>query len=573
MPTSRPAARPNHADRARPAFADRQRSSSAQPGSPKPSSPSNSNGAAEPSRRTDGAAGGAASTRRGRNASRANAKRAEQSRSFANGEQSAPTRRPNGPAPKADLFASFETGPTPNLDASFAELGVPAVLVKALHAAGIEKPFPIQAATMADCLAGRDVLGRGRTGSGKTLAFVLPLLTRLAANPVPRQPGRPRALILVPTRELAIQIQTAMDPLAKLLNLRTATIFGGVGPVPQINALRQGVEIIIACPGRLDDHIMGKHARLDSIEIAVLDEADHMADMGFLPVVKKLLDQTPADTQHLLFSATLDNGIDTLVNRYLHNPVLRSVDPVESVEVKMTHHVFGVAADDRFHVLRDLAAAPGRIIVFTRTKHGAKKLTKALITSGVPTVELQGNLSQNLRTKNLEAFRSGEASALVATDIAARGIHIDEVALVVHFDPPVDHKAYLHRSGRTARAGAEGTVITMMLDSQTSEVRDLTRKAGITPTVTTVIPTHPILQEIAPGEREFVEPKPAEAQVRTVARPAAKPAQPGRGGPGRPSQPGQSRRAGSAPRSAGAGTAGSRGPSTAGESRRGRRSR
>ena len=377
---------------------------------------------------------------------------------------------------------------------------------------------------MADCLAGRDVLGRGRTGSGKTLAFVLPLLTRLAANPVQRQAGRPRALILVPTRELAIQIQTAMDPLAKLLNLRTATIFGGVGPVPQINALRAGVEIIIACPGRLDDHIMGKHARLDSIEIVVLDEADHMADMGFLPVVKKLLDQTPADTQHLLFSATLDNGIDTLVNRYLHNPVLRTVDPVESVEVKMSHHVFGVAADDRFPVLRDLAAAPGRIIVFTRTKHGAKKLTKALITSGVPTVELQGNLSQNLRTKNLEAFRSGEASALVATDIAARGIHIDEVALVVHFDPPVDHKAYLHRSGRTARAGAEGTVITMMLDSQTSEVRDLTRKAGISPTITTVTPVHPLLQDIAPGDRVFVEPKLAEAPVRPTVRQAPNPA-------------------------------------------------
>ena len=590
MPSSRPAARPSQADRARPASEDRHHPAPGHSGRTAPSSipapriprsgtpSSNSSNSTDSGQPTRGPAGSAPSTRRGRNASRANTKRAEQSQAFANGEQSAPPRRQNTQPQKADLFASFETGPTPNLDASFEELGVPVVLVRALHNAGIERPFPIQAATMADCLAGRDVLGRGRTGSGKTLAFVLPMLTRLAAHPVARQAGRPRALILVPTRELALQIQTAMDPLAKLLNLRTATIFGGVGPVPQINALRQGVEIIIACPGRLDDHIMGKHARLDSIEIAVLDEADHMADMGFLPVVKKLLDQTPADTQHLLFSATLDNGIDTLVNRYLHNPVLRTVDPVESVEVKMTHHVFAVAADDRFPVLRDLAAAPGRIIVFTRTKHGAKKLTRALITSGVPTVELQGNLSQNLRTKNLEAFRSGEASALVATDIAARGIHIDEVALVVHFDPPVDHKAYLHRSGRTARAGAEGTVITMMLDSQTSEVRDLTRKAGITPTVTTVTPTHPLVQEIAPGERVFVEPKLAEAPVRTAARPQGHPArrdQPGRpSGSGQPArsggsgQPSQGRRAGSVPRPTGA-----RGTTGTSESRRGRRSR
>ena len=506
MPTSRPTARPYSSDASRPYSSDTSRTT-APSHTPRTSSAGSGRnpGVTTPRTPTDSAG---PSTRRGRNAARANTKRTEQSRAFANGTRSdrPSSRSPQTPTKGVDLFASFDTGLAPNLDASFEELGVPAVLVKALNHAGIDRPFPIQAATMADCLAGRDVLGRGRTGSGKTLAFVLPLLTRLAATPKPREAGRPRALILVPTRELAIQIQTAMDPLAKLLSLRTATIFGGVGPVPQINALRQGVEIIIACPGRLDDHIMSKHARLDSIEIAVLDEADHMADMGFLPVVKKLLDQTPQDTQHLLFSATLDNGIDTLVNRYLHNPVLRSVDPVESVEVKMTHHVFAVGAEDRFPVLRDLAAAPGRIIVFTRTKHGAKKLTKALITSGVPTVELQGNLSQNVRTRNLEMFRSGEASALVATDIAARGIHIDEVALVVHFDPPVDHKAYLHRSGRTARAGAEGTVITMMLDSQVSEVRDLTRKAGISPTVTTVAPSHALLQEVAPGDRMFVEP-------------------------------------------------------------------
>jgi superfamily II DNA/RNA helicase len=419
------------------------------------------------------------------------------------------------------LFATFDTGNEPNLDASFTELGVPASIVSALAEQGIDRPFPIQAATMADCLAGRDVLGRGRTGSGKTLAFVLPVLTRLAASGKERRAGRPRALVLVPTRELAIQIHTAITPLAKLLSLRACTVFGGVGPQPQINALRQGVDIVIACPGRLDDHIMSNYARLDAIEITVLDEADHMADMGFLPVVKKLLDQTPQNSQRLLFSATLDNGIDALVSRYLRNPILRSVDPVESNDVKMTHHVFAVKSDDRFNVLRDLAAAPGRIMIFTRTKHGAKKLTKTLVASGVPTVEMQGNLSQNIRTRNLELFRSGEATALVATDIAARGIHIDEVALVVHFDPPVDHKAYLHRSGRTARAGAEGTVITMMTESQTSEVKDLTRKAGITPTITRVTPEHAMLQEVAPGDRIFVEP--TEIAQRTAPTPVARP--------------------------------------------------
>jgi superfamily II DNA/RNA helicase len=434
-----------------------------------------------------------------------------------------------------DLFATFDTGAPTDPDATFAELGVPANIVRALMEQGIENPFPIQAATMADCMAGRDVLGRGRTGSGKTLAFVLPVLTRLAASPKQRRQGRPRALILVPTRELAMQIHTMLDPLAKLLSLRSTTIFGGVGAQPQINALRQGVDVVIACPGRLEDHVSSSYASLDSVEITVLDEADHMADMGFLPTVTKLLDRTPQHSQRLLFSATLDNGVGNIVQRYLHDPILRSVDPLETVEVKMTHHVFAVNADDRFNVLRDMAAAPGRIIVFTRTKHGAKKLTRTLIAGGVPTVELQGNLSQNIRTRNLEAFRSGEASALVATDIAARGIHIDEVALVVHYDPPVDHKAYLHRSGRTARAGAEGTVVTMMLQAQVAEVKDLARKAGIDPTITRVTVDHEILQSVAPGDRTFVEPS---------AQPVSTPQTPGasRGG-------GRSGNGGSSPRS------------------------
>jgi superfamily II DNA/RNA helicase len=444
--------------------------------------------------------------RRGDSTRAANAKRRER-----NGT-STPSGRPSNPRPpKIDMFAAFDEGDTPNPDATFAELGVPAPLIKALLDGGIDKPFPIQAATMADCMAGRDVLGRGRTGSGKTLAFVLPVLTRLAASNKQRRQGRPRALILVPTRELAMQIDAALSPLGKLLGLRSTTIFGGVGAQPQINALRQGVDIVIACPGRLDDHIGGNFCRLDDVEITVLDEADHMADMGFLPGVTKLLAQTPQHSQRLLFSATLDNGIDVIVNKFLHNPVLRSVDPAEAAEVKMTHHVLHVTADERFPVLRDMAAAPGRIMIFTRTKHGAKKLAKTLSMSGVPAVEMHGNLSQNNRTRNLAQFSDGSATAMVATDIAARGIHVDDVALVVHFDPPVDHKVYVHRSGRTARAGAEGTVVTMMTDDQQAEIRDLTKKAGISPTITRVTHQHPLLAEIAPGEREFRAALPVES--------------------------------------------------------------
>ncbi len=469
-------------------------SSSSRPGSGRASSSASSRSGAD------------VAARRGDSTRAANAKRRER-----NGTTT-PSGRPSNPRPpKVDMFAAFDEGDTPNPDATFAELGVPAPLIKALLEGGIDKPFPIQAATMADCMAGRDVLGRGRTGSGKTLAFVLPVLTRLAASNKQRRQGRPRALILVPTRELAMQIDAALSPLGKLLGLRSTTIFGGVGAQPQINALRQGVDIVIACPGRLDDHIGGNFCRLDDVEITVLDEADHMADMGFLPGVTKLLAQTPQHSQRLLFSATLDNGIDVIVNKFLHNPVLRSVDPAEAAEVKMTHHVLHVTAEERFPVLRDMAAAPGRIMIFTRTKHGAKKLAKTLSMSGVPAVEMHGNLSQNNRTRNLAQFSDGSATAMVATDIAARGIHVDDVALVVHFDPPVDHKVYVHRSGRTARAGAEGTVVTMMTDDQQAEIRDLTKKAGISPTITRVTHQHALLADIAPGEREFRAALPVES--------------------------------------------------------------
>jgi superfamily II DNA/RNA helicase len=407
---------------------------------------------------------------------------------------------------------------------TFADLGVPAALIAVLAGSGITTPFPIQAATLPDSLAGRDVLGRGRTGSGKTYAFVLPVLARLAASPTQRRPRRPRALILAPTRELATQIDAAMAPLAKALSLRTLTVFGGVSPNPQISGLRAGVDVLVACPGRLADHVAAGHAHLDAVEITVLDEADHMADLGFLPVVRRLLDATPRTGQRLLFSATLDAGVDVLVRRFLTKPVTHSVDPPASPIAPTSHHVLHVRHDDRVPVLVDLAAAPGRTVVFTRTKHRARTLTRQLVAAGVPAVELHGNLAQNARSRNLLAFSEGSVTTLVATDIAARGIHVDDVAVVIHADPPTEYKAYLHRSGRTARAGATGTVITLMTDDQVGDVRDLTRKAGIAPTTTRLGPGHPMLTELAPGERSFVAPP---------AQPPAAADPPRRGRPGR----------------------------------------
>jgi superfamily II DNA/RNA helicase len=401
---------------------------------------------------------------------------------------------------------------------TFTELGVPAILTAALADLGITTPFPIQSATLPDTLAGRDVLGRGRTGSGKTYAFALPLLARLATSGSPRRPGRPRALILAPTRELATQIDAALAPLAAALKLRTLVIFGGVGAAPQIKGLKAGVDVVVACPGRLDDHLRSGHASLDAVEITVLDEADHMADLGFLPVVRRILEQTPRTGQRLLFSATLDNGVDVLVKRFMRTPVTHAVDSAAETPVEMSHHVLHVRGDDRFPVLVDLLSAPGRSVVFTRTKRRAKVLTKQLIQAGVPAVELHGNLAQNARNRNMAAFSDGTAETLVATDIAARGIHVDDVALVIHADPPVEHKAYLHRSGRTARAGAQGTVITLMTDDQQSEVRDLTRRAGVRPTTNRTRPGDPLLAKLAPGERTFVTPAPEQPPAPTAAR-------------------------------------------------------
>jgi len=414
---------------------------------------------------------------------------------------------------------------------SFTDLGVPTKLAAALADLGITSPFPIQTATLPDSLAGRDVLGRGRTGSGKTYAFVLPILTRLAASGMPRKPGRPRALILAPTRELATQIDATLAPLAKILGLRTLTVFGGVGANPQIRGLRDGIDVLVACPGRLDDHLRNGHASLDAVEITVLDEADHMADLGFLPVVRRLMDQTPRTGQRMLFSATLDGGVDVLVKRFMHKPVTHHVDSAAEAPIEMSHHVLHVRHDDRFPVLVDLVAAPGRSVVFTRTKRRAKTLTRQLIAAGVPAVELHGNLAQNARNRNLSAFSDGSAETLVATDIAARGIHVDDVALVIHADPPVEHKAYLHRSGRTARAGAQGTVITLMTDDQQVDVRDLTRKAGIRPTTTRTRPGDALLAELAPGERTFSAPSAMPAVTDDGDEPSGRARGAGRGRP------------------------------------------
>ncbi|MFY1637005.1 DEAD/DEAH box helicase [Solwaraspora sp. WMMB335] len=408
------------------------------------------------------------------------------------------------------------TVPTPT---SFGDLGVPAPLVRALAGLGVTTPFPIQAATLPDALAGRDVLGRGRTGSGKTYAFALPLLARLAASATPRRPGRPRALVLAPTRELATQIEASIAPLAAAVSLRTLTVFGGTPPGRQIAALRSGTDIVVACPGRIADHIGSGHASLDAVEITVLDEADHMAELGFLPTVRKLLDQTPRQGQRLFFSATLDAGIDVLVRRYLSAPVTHSVDPATS-PVVVPHHMLNIDRRDQLAILVELAAAPGRTLVFARTKRRAKTLTRQLVAAGVSATELHGNLAQGARSRNLQAFADGEVTTLVATDIAARGIHVDDVALVVHADPPAEYKAYLHRSGRTARAGATGTVVTLMTDDQVTGVRQLARQAGIAPTTTRLRPGHELLAQIAPGPRTFVAPRAPAAPAGGSGRPA-----------------------------------------------------
>jgi superfamily II DNA/RNA helicase len=396
-------------------------------------------------------------------------------------------------------------------DISFGALGVPAPLVAKLAELGKLEAFPIQVDTLPDTMNGRDVLGRGKTGSGKTLAFSIPLVTRLGGKLAGgnRRPGRPLALVLAPTRELATQISAVIEPLAAVYGLKSTTIFGGVSQQRQVAALKAGVDIVVACPGRLEDLMKQGFVSLDAVEITVLDEADHMADLGFLPVVTKIMDKTPQSGQRLLFSATLDNGVDKLVKKFLHNEVLHSVDEATSHVSAMTHHVFEVASvDDKRQLIEKLASGTGRRILFMRTKHHAKKLAKQLTDSGIPAVDLHGNLSQPARDRNLAAFASGDVRVLVATDVAARGVHVDDIELVIHVDPPMEHKAYLHRSGRTARAGKEGEVVTLVLPEQRRDTAALLRKAAISVTPQQVNAASPAVAALVGDVAAYVKPAP-----------------------------------------------------------------
>jgi len=381
------------------------------------------------------------------------------------------------------------TTPTPphtTPERSFAELGVPSTLTAALTARGITTPRPIQARTLPDALAGRDVLGRAETGSGKTLAFGLPLLVRIATGSGRRRARQPRGLVLVPTRELADQVRHELDPLAAVLGLRLLAVYGGVPLGRQIQELQRGTDVVVATPGRLQDLVGQGACSLDRVDIAILDEADHMADMGFLPAVSSLLDRVPPGGQRLLFSATLDAQVDTLVRRYLTDPVRHTVAPTAAAAARMDHQIRTVKATDKVAVAAELAGRPGRTLVFVRTKHGAARLARQLERAGVRAGALHGNLTQPARTRALAAFAAGTVPVLVATDIAARGIHVEGIDLVVHFDPPAEPKAYLHRSGRTARAGAGGTVITLVLPEQATEVAKLHRGARV---ATSPLPT------------------------------------------------------------------------------------
>ncbi|MFJ1995235.1 DEAD/DEAH box helicase [Streptomyces sp. DASNCL29] len=419
-------------------------------------------------------------------------------------------------------------GSTPVLPAvaSFSELDMPEELHKELAQQGVTVPFPIQAATLPNALTGRDVLGRGRTGSGKTLAFGLALLARTAGRRA--EPGRPLALVLVPTRELAQQVTDALTPYARRLRLRPATVVGGMSINRQAEALRGGAEVVIATPGRLQDLIERGDCRLDQVDITVLDEADQMADMGFLPQVTRLLRLVPADGQRLLFSATLDHNIGQLVRQFLHDPAVHSLDPSAGAVTTMEHHVLHIADTDKRSVVTRVAARDGRVILFLDTKRGVDRLTRHLLTSGVRAAALHGGKSQPQRTRTLDHFKSGHVTVLVATNVAARGIHVDDLDLVVNVDPPADHKDYLHRGGRTARAGGSGSVITLVTPDQRRDMVRLMADAGITPRTARVHSADPELARITgaqdPSGVPVIISAPAPPQPRRAGKAARRPA-------------------------------------------------
>lgn len=363
--------------------------------------------------------------------------------------------------------------------ASFTDAGLPATLVSELARRGITTPFAIQAAALPDALAGENLLGRARTGSGKTLGFGLPMLARLAAGNTRTQPGRPRGLVLVPTRELAQQARDVLGPLGRTVRLRVTTVYGGVSISRQIEALRRGADIVVATPGRLTDLYNRGALTLDAIETVVLDEADHMCDLGFLPQVRTLLDLVGPGAQHLLFSATLDKDVEVLVREYLPNPVLVAVEPEAGGEIALARHAFEAAdAGERTRLITALAGGLGRTLVFGNTQHGVERLAKQLTQAGVPALPLHGGMSQGARSRTLKAFSDEGARVVVATDVAARGIHVDGVSLVVHSGPALDAKTHQHRCGRTARAGASGTTVIVSVPEERRAVTALLRASG-----------------------------------------------------------------------------------------------
>ncbi|MFE0138535.1 DEAD/DEAH box helicase [Streptomyces sp. NPDC059037] len=400
----------------------------------------------------------------------------------AGGRPGGQSRRPVAPQGEFALPVTV----TPGLPAveAFGELDMPEILLKTLTGLGVTEPFPIQAATLPNALAGRDVLGRGRTGSGKTLAFGLPLLARTAGQRADSK--QPLALVLVPTRELAQQVTEALTPYARALKLRIATVVGGMSIGRQAGALRSGAEVLVATPGRLKDLIERRDCRLDRVAITVLDEADQMADMGFMPQVTELLDQVRPNGQRMLFSATLDRNVDLLVRRYLQDPVVHSVDPSAGAVTTMRHHELHVHGADKTAAATEIAARDGRVIMFLDTKHAVDQFTRHLLGSGVRAAALHGGKSQPQRTRTLAQFKTGDVTVLVATNVAARGIHVDNLDLVVNVDPPSDHKDYLHRGGRTARAGESGSVVTLVLPNQKRDMSRLMAAAGIRPQITQV---------------------------------------------------------------------------------------
>ena len=412
---------------------------------------------------------------------------------------------------------------------SFAAMGLPDDLVGALAAQGIVEPFPIQAATIPDALAGRDVLGRGQTGSGKTLGFGLPMLARLEQT----KGFGVRGLVLVPTRELALQVADVLSPLAHSLHMSVALVAGGMPYGPQIRAFERGTDIVVATPGRLIDLMEQGTADLSSVQVTVLDEADHMADLGFWPAVTTIVDATPGDGQRLLFSATLDEAIDGLVKRYLHDPVTHEVDP-ETASVTTMRHVFWVTAPhDKNELVNRVAAreSEGRTLVFVRTQQGADRVAERFRDAGIMAGALHGGLRQGARARILGAFRDGTVPVLVATDVAARGIHVDDVSLVLQADPPMNSKDYLHRAGRTARAGTEGVVVNVLLRHQRRQVSMNAKMAGIDAPFVEVRPDSDEVRELA-GTWEERDPITQDQYDAIVApKPAARRPQRGQGRP------------------------------------------